>query len=249
MHYPTVSVIVTTYNRPRSLQRMLACLAEQKHTNFDHLEVIIMDDGSDTTLTGHHDGFPLAVDYLTIDYRYYKRGPGPQLYSLKNKAVEIANNEVLWLLDDDLIFDDHTLILLRTHHALLSDRRPVLIPHLSDNSEPHWFQHPFHIDPSPPEKTHWVSFAGLSLRKEDWLAVEGIDENFDGAMGFADLDLGHRLHKDGCFNVMVDGLTVHIDDEETGSWRHQFLANHKNGMYFLDKWGDEEAGLYGITRD
>jgi len=244
MQYPKVSVVVTTYNRPKSLQAMLEHLRAQQHINWDDLEVIIMDDGSVTDPIKFHSP---ELWPFEIVYEYHQRGEGPQLYSLKNRAVDIAKNPVIWMLDDDLIFDRHTLIILRTIHALLEDIRPVVLPHYSDAAEPHHFQNPFPLDVSPEEKTHWVSFAGLSLWKKDFLKVGGIDENYDGAMGFADLDLGIRLHKDGCCNIMVDGVTCHIDDAETGSWRHQFLENHQNGKYFLNKWGLEEAAKYDIT--
>lgn len=254
--HPRVSVVICTYKRPKSLLRVLDCLAEQKHTDWDkdHVEVVIVNDGShdDGGYQDSYDNYPFPVNY-----KPYPRHPEglPNLYQIKNDAVQMTTfNEVIWLLDDDLIFDDHTLPILRIYHNLLQEYRVVLVPHYADRREPWHYQNhfPFQVQPVIFDKLRtWCSFAGTSLQKRDWDAVGGIDLRYNNAMGFADLDLGIMLWKDGCNVSLADGISCTIDDSETGSHRDRFVhvkgTKHRNGMLFMEKWGQEEAAKYGVT--
>lgn len=249
LELPKVSVIITTYERPHSLQRLIDLLAQQKHTDKNDFEIIVMNDGSDKDYDG------LNYDDLNVNYQYHPRREDglPNVYGLKNKAAMLAENELLWLLDDDLVIDDHTMFIMRSYHALLKGVRPVLCPHTANPQEPYHFQAPFSIitQPADWDKVRvWTSFAGISMAKVDWLAVDGIDEIYCNAMGFADLDLGVKLWKSGCQVMLVDGITVFVDDRETGSHRDRFIhtvREHHNGNLFMEKWGFEEAAKYGIT--
>jgi len=250
LQLPKVSVVITTYNRPASLQRLIDLLKQQKHTDFSDLEVIIMNDGSDKVAEYE------AIDYGELDttYIYSDRRVDnlPNVYHLKNNGITLSLNEVIWLLDDDLVIDDHTLFIMRSYHALLEYARPVLCPHLANPQEPYHFQNPFSINVQPLDWDKlrvWSSFAGMSFWKDDWKACGGIDEIYNDAMGFADLDFGIKLWKVGCQVMMVDGMTVFIDDRETGSHRDRFIhtmREHHNGNLFMEKWGLEEAAKYGI---
>jgi glycosyltransferase involved in cell wall biosynthesis len=247
---PTVGIVICTYKRPQSLKRVLDNLAEQKHTDFEHIDVCVVNDGS-------HDEEYEAIDFgaypFSVSYLARARHPEnrPQVYSSKNIGVENVTGDVLWLVDDDLVFDDHTLFILRLYHMLLADARPVIVPHYADKDEPWHYQNPFPFQPQPPtwdKLQTWVSFAGTSVRREDWARVGGVDLDYDGAMGFADLDLGIRLWKDGCCVIQADGLCCHIDDKESGgSHRDRFLYNHRNGKLFISKHPD--FGKYGLTDD
>ena len=165
----------------------------------------------------------------------------------------MARNEIVWLLDDDLIIDDHTLFIHRSYHFALKDARPVLRPHESNVAEPQYFQMPFEICAQPADWDKlrvWLSFAGASCRREDWQGVGGIDLRYGDAMGFADLDLGIRLWQSGCQVMQIDGICVHVDDRETGSHRNRFIhtkREHHNGKLFMEKWGLDEAAKYGVT--
>lgn len=250
LQLPKVSVVITTYERPVSLQRLIDLLEQQKHTNKDDLEIIIMNDGSENI---QYEG----LDYKGLDVTYVynnRRDDGlPNVYKLKNDGIRMAENEVVWLLDDDLIIDDHTLFILRSYHAALEGAKPVLCPHTANASEPYHFQNPFQIDAQPEDWDKlrvWSSFAGMSFWKRDWQACGGIDERYNNAMGFADLDFGIKLWTVGCQVMMIDGITIFVEDSETGSHRDRFIHTtrpHHNGFLFMEKWGLEEAAKYGIT--
>jgi glycosyltransferase involved in cell wall biosynthesis len=172
------------------------------------------------------------------------------LYSLKNKAIMMAKHEVIWLLDDDLIIDNHTLFILRLYHMFLKHSRPLIVPHYANPGDPDHYQAPFSFMPQPPDWDKvrvWPAFAGMSFWKQDWERVGGIDEQYDEAMGFADLDFGIMMFNSGCQALLVDGITCFIDDRESGgSHRDRFIFNHQNGHKFMKKW-PTEAAKYGIT--
>lgn len=249
MAMPTVGVSIVTYKRAESLHKTLQCLAEQKHTDFRVVHVAIVNDGS-------HDAEyeavikeprPFDLDYIARDRDPQDR---PRVYSCRNKAVAASRGEVLWLLDDDLRFDDHTLFIVQLYHMLFEGRRVVLIPHYADRDAPHYYQEPFSFNPPWPighpdegRARIMLSFAGSSLRRVDWDKVGGVDEAYDGSMGFADHDLGLRLHQNGCNICQIDGACCFIDDAGE-SWRSYFLqklhpdGNHPNGDLFHSRWPD-----------
>lgn len=248
---PKVTIVINTYNRPRSLGILLKHLSEQAHTNWADVEIVVVNDGS------HNEAYQAVIErhsnQCSLKYHNIQRREDdrPQLYTLKNFGVDQSTfKEVVWLLDDDLMFDDHTLFVMRLYHMFLADSRPVVYPHYADAREPHHYQAPFDFQPQPVDwdKTrHWPAFAGMSIRYEDWQAVGGVDEIFDTAMGFADLELGIRLWQDGCQIILADGMCCFIDDRETGSHRDRFLFDHRNGKLFMEKVGLEMAAKYGIT--
>jgi len=255
---PTVGVVINTYKRPESLLRVLQCLADQAHTDFRDIDVVAVNDGS------HECGYDeekLKNDIWPFEFTYFSKeraeDDSPRLYSLKNFGVRTTTGEVIWLLDDDLIFDEHTLFILRLYHMFLASARPVIVPHYADVAEPHHYQNPFSFMPQPSDwdkMRTWVSFAGLSMRREDFEGVGGVDEQrYDGSMGFADLDLGLMLYHASCQVCLVDGITCFIDDEESGSHRTRILHSqmsstpHLNAKRFVEKWGKEESAEYGIT--
>lgn len=247
LSYPPVSVVINTYNRPASLGRLLVCLSKQLHTDFRDLEVVIVNDGSDTP------GYPTEFNNLPFEVQYHDLDRHPEgkplLYSRKNFGIMRAKHEAIWLLDDDLYFDEHSLLLLRVHMMFLKEARPLIIPHYADNGEPIHYQNPFPFQPQPidwDKTAAWPSFAGMAFFKRDWELVGGIDTRYDGAMGFADLDFGLMMWLEGCQVMHLDGPTCFIDDGETGSHRNRFLEDHRNGKMFIEKW-PEIAPKYGIT--
>lgn len=252
---PTVSIVICTHKRPTSLVRLIGCLEEQKHTDFAEIELIVINDGSHDRLYEqiNWERLPFfSTLYVPMARRTDDR---PQLYKCKNIAVNEAKNEIVWLLDDDLIIDDHTLFIHRLYHHLLPNCRLVVRPHDANPQDSVHYQAPF---PFVPQNWSWdkirnyPSFAGISLAKSLWNEVGGLDEDYDGAMGFADLDLGMRLWQVGANITQVDGCTIFIDDRETGSHRDRYVhwgdRQHRNGNLFMEKWGEEESAKYGITK-
>jgi len=247
---PTISVIVTTYNRPKSLRRLLCNLADQYFFRFQDLDVCVVDDGSSRQI-----GYPMDWTFYPIfdwksfafqcEYVYRERHPKnwPRPYTGKNKAVESTKGEVLLFLDDDLVLHRHHLRQVQFYHSLW--KNIVLIPHHANLATQKYFTQwfPTRRDGEP----GWISICGMSVRRELYEAVGGFDPTFEtGMMGFADQDLGLRLVKEaGSEPVLAGDISVLIDDREQPSWRDYFGKKWRednpdaewdiNGPLFWDK--------------
>jgi len=239
---PTISIIIATFNRPQSLQRVLDHIAKQVHFNFDQLDIGIVNDGS----TVSYDDVDFGVCPCPVEYVYRERAgvteqrPNglPQVYSSRNMAVSKTKGEVLYFLDDDLYFMDHTLCVLQLYHSIQDNI--LLIAHEANRGAPHYYPMAFAVRTQGP--TGWTTTRGLSVRRKWFEQVGGFDADFDLSMGFADRDLGIRLVDDaGCDVWQANGITVFGDDSETnGSLRDWVLrdwvrehpndADHRNGV-------------------
>ena len=95
---PDLSVIIPTFNRGRTLQKVLAAL-EIHHEELHDAEVIVVDDGSSDG-TGE-----LVRPYLekgTLELRYIFRENGGAAVA-RNRGIRAAKGRVLLLLDCDII--------------------------------------------------------------------------------------------------------------------------------------------------
>ena len=91
---PRVSVIVTTYNRPKRLERMLQALTRQD-LPYGEFEVVVVDDGSPEPVAPVLDGF---TDRLRITHR---RQPNSGPAVGRNTAIALAKSRFIVMLDDD----------------------------------------------------------------------------------------------------------------------------------------------------
>ncbi len=114
---PLVSVILPVYNEEPVIARTLASLAA---SDYPHLEVIAVDDGStDNTLAILHEiaaGWP-ALRVLT------QANAGKSVAS--NHAIMAAAGEIVVTLDGDTLFEPQTIRMLARHFTDQPGRRPV----------------------------------------------------------------------------------------------------------------------------
>jgi GT2 family glycosyltransferase len=207
----TVSVCIPTFNRRRILLRTLRSLGLQDEP-FKNFEVIVGDDGS-------HDGTLEAVSSLRVPYRlqiFTEANAGPA--AATNLAARHAVNDILVLLDDDQIASPG---LIRAHieaHQRYGDimvqglfpladecrsRGSSLLyeSHLLNDLAPCDVEHPF-------SKGIWS--ANVSVRRESWQRVGGLDETFR-EYGGEDTDFGIRVAASGCPMVFVpNALSYHV---------------------------------------
>ena len=236
---PSIGIVISHYNRPRSLTKLLDALSKQCHTRWEEHDICIVDDGSEPHYTVPD--FPRPVRYM-----YRERDEGsPHLYGNLNKAIATLDKDVIWILQDDLVVDDHSLLALQLLHRAYADT--CMIAHLADTAEPDWYQYPGSILPIKSyRQCGSMMWAGLSIPNWWWKEVEGADEDFDGSMGWADVDFGIRLLNAGCNIAMVRGVCCFLDDSESGgSWRNRILTpwrsahpgeHDPNGVLLWKKW-------------
>ena len=105
-HYPLVSVIVPTYNRPQMLADALKSIANQ---TWDDFEVIIINDGGiDVTDVIKSSGIAEKINYISL-------GRNSERSYVRNAGLKLARGKyIAYLDDDDIYYPDHLQTLIDT---------------------------------------------------------------------------------------------------------------------------------------
>jgi glycosyltransferase involved in cell wall biosynthesis len=234
-----LSVIVTTFEQPRSLSALLACLGAQS-TDVP-FEIIICDDGSSSaTIQAVSD--PLFAD---MDIRYvWQPNQGHRAARSKNNAIRCARGDILVFLDGDIMVDcDFLKRHVDAHHSSklivcnprkwiiapsngrsISESIPdifsrsrddisVLFRKMSEKSIDVDRKHQLDMSKT---KDAWLSCIGFSLSIDRRPEVV-FDETFEG-WGCEDRELALRLVKRHGFSVSFrDDINVlHLEACSTG---------------------------------
>jgi len=109
-----ISVIVTTYNWPEALDRVLSALSHQDYRNF---EVIVADDGSTDATKAVIENHQKKQSYAL--HHVWQADEGFRAAAIRNKAIIQASGEYIVFLDGDCIPRSHFL----SRHAQLSEPR------------------------------------------------------------------------------------------------------------------------------
>lgn len=176
-----ISVVLCSYNRIASLEKVLLSLSDQT-LPADQFEVVVVDDGST-------DGTSERVQSLDLPYRLVLRTQANQgLAGARNTGIMAASGWVVLFIDDDVLADKRLLAEhLRSH---FKHRKAVV------NG---WVNHV--ETPVRPEKRRFTmadistSFfwtSNVSVKREHLLAAGLFDEDFK-EYGWEDQELGLRL--------------------------------------------------------
>lgn len=227
------SVIITTYNRPDALECVLNAFAAQDCSDF---EVIVADDGSTAATKALLDKLRPSLNYTV--HHVWQEDEGFQAAKIRNKAAAIASFQYLIFVDGDCLpfpsFIRRHLSLAEKGTFVAGNRLLLSQPFTKEviaNKQPiyrwsfiHWFlpriqgkcnrllplvNLPFQRWRKG-KKQRWkgVKTCNLAIWKEDFVAVNGMDESFTG-WGYEDSDLVIRIlrsgikRKSGKFSVPV----------------------------------------------
>lgn len=228
---PPVTAIIPTRDRRELLK---TCMEGLGRTNYPHLEVIIVDNGSRQ---------PDAIEYLEALERSgaaVLRVPGPFNYSaLNNAAVRHARGEILCFLNNDVEFTDPDWLTLLVQHAVKRDIGAVgarllypdgTIQHAGvftgiggGAGHAHRFQRadePGYFERARlPQRVSAVTGACMVVAKDKFLAVGGFDEaRFPVA--FNDVDLCLKLNDRGWQSFYEPRSTlIHHESKSRGNDR------------------------------
>lgn len=215
-----VSIIITTYNWPDVLEKIISALALQTYLNF---QVIIADDGSGQTTFDYVQRAKAKYPFEIV--HVWQPDEGFQAARIRNKAAAKAEGDYLIFLDGDCIPFSHFVArhvklaekgwLVAGNRILLSQRytqqileSDIQLNHLKLTN---WFSLKLSNDcnrllplvfiPYFPRKlktSQWkgVKTCNMGLWKEAFISVNGFDESFTG-WGHEDSDLVLRLLKSG----------------------------------------------------
>lgn len=77
-----LSIVITTYNRPKILERCLKSIQEQSYSN---IEIIVVDDHS---IPSYEKDIRRKFPEIKYVYQEKNSGPGPA----RNRGIELAKN-------------------------------------------------------------------------------------------------------------------------------------------------------------
>lgn len=216
-----ISVIITTYNWPEALKKSLKSLDYQTDRNF---EILIADDGSDDRTKMLVESFSTKTD-LAIRHIWHE-DKGFRAASIRNKAAARANGEYLIFIDGDCAVPPSFIkkhcelaesgFFVPGNRVLLSEQAtPVFLATRElffKRSLWQWLKSwwrgecnrffPFvtlrlgWLRKINPKKWCGAKTCNLGLFRQDFISVNGMDENYIG-WGFEDSDLVIRLQKFG----------------------------------------------------
>lgn len=186
----TVSIVIPTHNKCRSLMRTLASLERIRPAGTE-FEVIVVDDASDDgtglRLGSYRPSFPFKL--ILND-----RNHGPAW--ARNRGAIQACGEILLFLDDDMECSADLLEAHMGHHRSRHDvavvGRVLYHPEIRRSALTRYFdaQHMRHASPlCPPAR---LSTNNLSLPRSLFERVGRFDETFT-CVGLEDVELGLRL--------------------------------------------------------
>lgn len=192
----TISIVIPTQNKWRSLARTLASL-ERIDPAGGRFNVIVVDDASTDETEGwlarYRPVFPIQRVRTTR-----KHGPA----SARNRGSRLADGDILLFLDDDMECDPGLVEAHMAHHRSADDvavvGRVLYHPELRRSALTRYFdaQHKGHASPlCPPAR---FASNNLSLSRALFERVGLFDESFT-CVGLEDVELGMRLARiPGC---------------------------------------------------
>lgn len=237
-----VAVIVSTYNWPQALELVLRSLDAQ---SYPPDEIIIADDGSKPETAQLVEHVLRATGRTWCHVR--QEDTGFRQARVRNLGARYSRSPYLIFIDHDTVthrdfvaehlrYSEPGLLLQGkraflpenfTRRVLANPDRPFtppspLLPGLGNRKNAlhapwlgRWLMRP---------KTFQSALRGsnLSVRREDFLRVDGFDETFDGLWGREDSDFCYRLFHAGirCRNLWFAGLQFHLH-HPTSSKRRQ----------------------------
>lgn len=209
-----VSVIISTYNRPDYLERVIEgyiCQTQQPD------EIVIADDGSteETALMLQEKQKNTTIKILHV----WHEDRGFRAASIRNKAVAKSSGQYLIICDDDSI-PSPALVKDHLRHAekgcFIQGHRVLLGQHVSEDftfrdisllrllkfsikGQANNILNALHL-PMPlirvSQKLKGIRSCNMSFFKEDFIAVNGFNEDFEG-WGKEDSELAVRFYKYG----------------------------------------------------
>jgi len=252
---PLVSIIIPTRNGFKILKQCIDSIF--KKTSYRNYEIMIIDNGSDD---------PETLDYiqklsLNEQIRIF-RDNGPFNYSaLNNKAVSLANGEVITLLNNDIEVISTNWLSVMVSHALRPSVGAVgaklwygnkTIQHggviLGINGvASHAHKHASHFSNGyaarllVTQSLSAVTAACLVIRKSVFNEVGGLDEK-NLAVAFNDIDFCLRVRELGYRNVWVPNAELFHHEsatrgyEDTPDKQARFI---REVDYMKKRWGDK----------
>lgn len=212
---PSLSVVMPVYNGADFIVSSLPPIMAMVQRG-EILEVIVVDDGSTDASASMAQEFGARV--VPSGGR---KGPG----GARNEAAKIANGDILWFIDADVVLHDNAAAQL-----LEGFRSPGVVAVFGSYDDapaaPNFFSqyknlvhHYYHHQAKEEAQTFWSGCG--AVKRESFLSVDGFDVERFKHPSIEDIDLGHRLlSAGGRILLRRDVLSTHLKVWRLGNLLH-----------------------------
>ncbi len=201
MPQPTVSIVLTAFNRYQQLRKTLESIIEQEYR--PSVEVIVMEHGNDGQTKW-------IAERAGAKYIQIPREPFPAFQNparIHNIGIREAQNDIVILQGAEVRYtgkDDIAKLVapIADNHLLVTT--PV-VQSLKQNGEfDEWYMHP-----TEGRRAGWIVNFCLAMHRDLILKIQGFDEGFEG-YGYEDDYLIYCLRKNSAtFEYKTDVLVQH----------------------------------------
>lgn len=194
---PVISVVIPTFNRRETLERVLPLLANQT-LPADQYELLLCDSGST-------DGTAELLAELAIpNLRHIRPAENRGRSGARNAGIREATGEFVLFTDADILaspnlLEEHLrLHRARPHSAVVGLEVQVNTYEEYEEVRDNPYDKGRHLHGRNDKEMSWLFFltGNASAPRQALLDVGGFDENFT-VYGHEDLELGYRLQKSG----------------------------------------------------
>ncbi len=259
------SIIIPYYNKRYELDLVLMALACQEY-NIERFEIIIVDDGSEQNIEDiivyYQSTYSLVINYIRRPHTG-NRG------QLRNIGAEQSKAARLIFLDSDMVAESS---MLKAFAAALDESsktislgcRNLLFPYDKEKIDRYTVKDHFEIFKSLPskkderttynilEQEYGLHYTGgwqicfsscLCMQKQEFVTAGFFDEIFSRNWGAEDVELGYRLHRNGCyFKMNYQVMCHHL--YHGSNVRANILSLRKNYKLFMQKHRHWEVELF-----
>jgi hypothetical protein len=224
-HTPKVSIVITTFNRPELLEPTLQSFRAQAYKDY---EVIVIDDGTDTSTKGICEAYD--AEYLKLRNTPGYRNPAYP----NNVGVRRAAGEIIILQNAECKHVDPNTIEKLANACTDHNAAFARVVGLKQDGTNDWLY-------CGEESRRPFFFCG-AIKKHWFERLRGMDEDYP-AGGFDDNDFSDRLHKEGVQFLFTDVLVHHQYHD-----RPPLSADAASRVY-QDKTAAMKAGTLGTVRN
>ena len=194
-----VSVIVTTRNNERTIEK---CLQSIKNQTYPNIELIVVDNNS-TDQTPQ-----IAKKYAD---RFFTKGP--ERSAQRNYGVEKSKGEYVYIVDADFVLE--STVIEECVSKIEKEKYDAIVVHNTPDSTISWIARirKFEVDMYKYDLTH---SAARFFKKDIFDKIDGYDKTITAG---EDYDIQNKLNRNGCKTGFIDAEAIHLG-EPTSFWKH-----------------------------